>query len=538
MQVLQLEQVRQKDSDIPSSCRLRVFVHGPLEVWKREASGAWRLVDKDDWGKGRPARSVFKRLLVAPGRRLSRGSIQDDLWPDTENFELADKNVYNAINQIRRVTGKDLVRTFETVYEMADQSVIWVDRDACEVLLKEAENWGYTSREALSLLEQALTYLERGELLEGESGIWVYGLRKKSEDMLKQCRCWLAQAYECQGKLWQAGEQYRALCAAMPPDEEALQHWMVLLNLQGKPQEALKCYQDVTADWEAQGYPPSEALQKMVAAEQDREEPQMNLSRRSFLLGVEGIGAGLLVSQYVRGADTLAPAGQPSDRELLKEMIERNFPQGVTYNLLSSNIKTMNFRDEWQYVVNDLVAETRTGLRAMVFDIELTRWWNSIAGQVYMMTNLHLLKKRVPIKRIFLLSSLDVRLRTNALMNAYVHHKMGIDVKICTATGFQNCVPFTPDMFSVHDNLFVALYYFSPAKPLTNLLLEDKHIAEFCSFYDELFRDDRLCTDIEPVLARTECGESFWASAKMQLKLLQRLEKVESTVELVKNTWA
>jgi DNA-binding SARP family transcriptional activator len=287
MQVLQLEQVRQKDSDIPSSCRLRVFVHGPLEVWKREASGAWRLVDKDDWGKGRPARSVFKRLLVAPGRRLSRGSIQDDLWPDTENFELADKNVYNAINQIRRVTGKDLVRTFETVYEMADQSVIWVDRDACEVLLKEAENWGYTSREALSLLEQALTYLERGELLEGESGIWVYGLRKKSEDMLKQCRCWLAQAYECQGKLWQAGEQYRALCAAMPPDEEALQHWMVLLNLQGKPQEALKCYQDVTADWEAQGYPPSEALQKMVAAEQDREEPQMNLSRRSFLLGVE-----------------------------------------------------------------------------------------------------------------------------------------------------------------------------------------------------------------------------------------------------------
>jgi DNA-binding SARP family transcriptional activator len=536
-EVMQVEQVRQKDVDIPSSCRLRVFIHGPLEVWRREASDAWKLVDKDAWGKGRPARSVFKRLLVAPGRRLSRGSIQDDLWPDTENFELADKNVYNAINQIRRVTGKALVKTFETIYEVADQSVIWVDRDACQAWLKEAENWGYTSREALPLLEQALAYLERGELLEGEDGTWVYGLRKKSEDMLKQCRYWLAQAYEVQGKLWQAGEQYRALCATTPPNEEALQHWMALLNLQSKSQEALKCYQDITAAWEAQGYPPSEALQKMVAPGQGREEPHMNLSRRSFLLGAQGIGAELLVSQYARGTDTQTPSGQPSNRELLKEMIDRNFPQEVTYNLLSSNIKTLNFREEWQYVVNNLVAETKTGLRAMVFDVELTRWWNSIAGQVYMMTNLKLLKERVPIKRIFLLSSLDVRLRMNALMNAYVHHKMGISVKVCTATGFQDSIPFTPDMFSVHDNLFVALYYFSPAKPLTNLLLEDKHISEFCSFYDELFLDDRLCTDIESLLARTGCEESFWASAKMQLKLLQRLEKVESILELAKNTW-
>lgn len=77
--------------------------------------------------------------------------------------------------------------------------------------------------------------------------------------------------------------------------------------------------------------------------------------------------------------------------------------------------------------------------------------------------------------------------------------------------------------------------YFSPAKPLTNLLLEDKHIAEFGSFYDELFRDDRLCTDIEAVLADADCGESFWASTKMQLDLLQRLEKVGSTMELARN---
>ncbi|MBV9689515.1 MAG: hypothetical protein JO202_07370 [Ktedonobacteraceae bacterium] len=262
--------------DIPLSCRLRVYLYGPLEVWKRDASDTWKLVGKDAWGKGRPARSVFKRLLVAPGRRLSRGAIQDDLWPESENFELADKNVYNAVNHIRRVTGKTLVRTLETIYEIANQSVVWVDRDACDALLKEAENRGYTSLQALPLLEQALVYLERGELLEGEGGTWVYGLRKKSEDLLRQCRLWLAENYEQQGKLWQAGEQYRALCQTIPPDERALQRWMAMLYQQGNIQDALKCYRDTKAFAETQEWPLSPALDGLVAR---LEEQQASASR-------------------------------------------------------------------------------------------------------------------------------------------------------------------------------------------------------------------------------------------------------------------
>jgi DNA-binding SARP family transcriptional activator len=267
--VMQLEQVIQLEQDIPFSCRLRAYLHGPLEVWKREASGAWKLVGRDAWGKGRPARSVFKRLLVTSGRRLSRGAIQDDLWPNTENFELADKTVYNAINQIRRVTGKTLVRTFETIYEVADQPVVWVDRDACESLLKEAENRGYTSIQALPLLERALGYLERGELLEGESGTWVYGLRKKSEDLLRQCRLWLAESaesYEIHGKNLQAGLQYRALLQTVPPDEDALQAWIEMLHRHGKTQDALRCYQDTKSFVEAQGFTLSHAIEQWVAS--------------------------------------------------------------------------------------------------------------------------------------------------------------------------------------------------------------------------------------------------------------------------------
>jgi DNA-binding SARP family transcriptional activator len=292
MKVMQVEQ------DIPPSCRLRVCLHGPLEVWKRTADGAWKLVEKEGWGKGRPARSVFKRLLAAPGRRLSRGAIQDDLWPDTENFELADKTVYNAINQIRRVTGKTLVRTFETIYEVADQSSIWVDCDACEALLKEAENWGYTSKEALPLLEQALAYLERGELLEGESGTWVYGLRKKSEDMLRQCRLWLAQAYEDQGKLWQAGEQYRALLQPMPPDEDALRAWIEMLHRHGKTQDALRCYQDMKGFVEAQGFPLL-SLTHQLATQIEEQSKDESPSYSPLVQGVSQLIQGITIPKPV-----------------------------------------------------------------------------------------------------------------------------------------------------------------------------------------------------------------------------------------------
>ncbi|WP_052889451.1 AfsR/SARP family transcriptional regulator [Thermogemmatispora carboxidivorans] len=240
---------------VSSSCRLRVYLYGPLEVWKRNPDDSWSLLDKAAWGKGRPARSVFKRLLTAPGRHLSRAALQEDLWPDIDQAAFADKMVYSAVNQIRRAIGKELVRTLETGYALADQSIIWVDHDACRGLLAEAENWGGTTDEAVPLLEQILTYQERGELLEGEDGTWVYGVRQRGEEMLKQCRRWLAVAYERQGKLWQAGEQYRALFHALPPDEEALRAWITMLLRHGRVQEALRCYQLAKEAAEAQGFP-------------------------------------------------------------------------------------------------------------------------------------------------------------------------------------------------------------------------------------------------------------------------------------------
>ena len=176
-----------QSQDIPSSCRLRVFLLGPLEVLTREADGTWKPVEKKQWRDSKPARRVFKRLLAQPGRRLSRGRLQDEIWPNTD-FELADRYLYTAISVIHGVIGKERMTTWEASYELAGQAIIWTDIDACGCLLKAAEDQGHTTIQALPLLEQALAYLERGEYLEREEGAWYHSFRAKAEDMLKRCR--------------------------------------------------------------------------------------------------------------------------------------------------------------------------------------------------------------------------------------------------------------------------------------------------------------------------------------------------------------
>jgi len=256
----------QLEQDIPDSALVRVYLLGPLEIWKRDPSGTWKLVTKDKWKNSKPARSVFKRLLVQPGRRLARSTIEDDIWSESENFELVAKSAYNAISLIRGVIGKSLVTCWEAAYEMASQSLVWTDLDACSALLKEAENRGQGSIQAVPLLEQAIILLERGELLEGESGKWCYAFRKRAEDLFKQARLWLAKGYERQGKLWQAGEQYRAMILTNPSDEDALQCWLEMLVRHGKRQDAMKCYQNMKNFVEAQGFSLSNELEQMVTS--------------------------------------------------------------------------------------------------------------------------------------------------------------------------------------------------------------------------------------------------------------------------------
>lgn len=214
---------------------------------------------------GTPPRSVLKRLLTTSGRRLSRLDLEDDLWPAAE-MELAEKNLANALTVLRRLLGRRLVETMGSLCGLAGQAQIWTDLEACRQLLKGAENAGRTTLQAVPLLEEAHRYLERGACLEDESEQWVHAVRADAERLLRQCRWWLAEGYGEQGKLWQAGELYRAMMQVSPGDEEALLSWMQMLARAGKISEALKCYQEMKVSVEAQGYALSDELEQVAAS--------------------------------------------------------------------------------------------------------------------------------------------------------------------------------------------------------------------------------------------------------------------------------
>ncbi|HKX31985.1 MAG TPA: winged helix-turn-helix domain-containing protein [Blastocatellia bacterium] len=206
---------------------------------------------------------------------------------------------------------------------------------------------------------------------------------------------------------------------------------------------------------------------------------------------------------------------------------------GFTEHMLSENIKTMRFREEWQPIVNNLVSETSDCLRAMVFDVELKKWWNSIAGQLYMTTNTKLLKKGASIRRIFILSSKEPTVMRNALLTAYVHHKLGIQVKICESAQLKEAGPFKADMFSLHDSTFMALYDLFGGPATASIICEGKHVSEFRSFYDEIFNDDRRCRNIGPELQRFNRDRTFLREAEKQIAFLNSIQDLSST-ELLK----
>lgn len=239
------------DDDLPESSRVRVFLLGQMEVWRRSGpEAAWQLIERQVWGNKdrKAATSVLRRLLTAPGRRLSRGRLLDDLWPDRDQ----ESSLANALSCLRSVLGKDILESSQSpFYGLPPQSVLWVDLDACQQALAQVEN---AQGERQALLEQAEGLLSRGGCLEGEEGTWSYGPRMQAEEMLKRCRFWLADVYEEQGKYWQAGERYRAVLQN-EPCEEALWKWVALLQRQGKQQEAQKISESYQRFFAEQGAP-------------------------------------------------------------------------------------------------------------------------------------------------------------------------------------------------------------------------------------------------------------------------------------------
>ena len=247
---------------------LRVYVLGQFRV-ERKIGDEWSAIDSRIWHRRR-ARALLGCLLSSPGRRSSREQVMELLWPDLD-ITIAANRLNGAVHELRQILEPEIARPASSrmlrlerdILEIADSTHIWVDAEAFERLLKDANNCS-DPHEAERLLEEASSLYRGGYLLEELYSEWAAPRR----DALQ--RAWigllldLANLRADRGALANAIETLDRLRTAEPTNETALQRLMILLTQLDRRGEALQIYrQHITMlqrDYEGDPLPETQQL--------------------------------------------------------------------------------------------------------------------------------------------------------------------------------------------------------------------------------------------------------------------------------------
>ena len=124
-------------------------------------------------------------------------------------------------------------------------ATIWVDVDAARILLARVEQLGHTSQEASPSAGRSRWPFGSRELSGGRGWIWVYERRKEVDEVRYNARLWLAEAAIGRGAVGQAEDQWRALLATDPIDEDVLEVALTRLHQHGMTTKALRLYTQV-----------------------------------------------------------------------------------------------------------------------------------------------------------------------------------------------------------------------------------------------------------------------------------------------------
>jgi len=228
---------------------LRVYLLGQFHV-ERKVKNEWKAVDNRIWQRRR-ARSLLGCLLSTPSRRLGREQVMEQLWPDLD-IDVASNRLNGAVHELRQILEPDLARPANSrmlrlerdILELADTTAIWVDVEAFESLLKEADNLDINTypEQVEHLLEEAESFYSGGYLLEELYSEWATHRRDALQRRWVGLLLQLADLRVRRGAFVNALETLDRLRVADPTNETALQGLMRLLTQLDRRGEALNVY--------------------------------------------------------------------------------------------------------------------------------------------------------------------------------------------------------------------------------------------------------------------------------------------------------
>ena len=250
---------------------LRVYLLGQFRV-ERKIKNEWKLVDNHIWQRRR-ARALLGCLLSTSGRRLGREQVMEQLWPDLD-IDVASNRLNGAVHELRQILEPDLARPATSrmlrlerdVLELADSTAIWVDVEAFENLLKEADALDKSTHpeQAERLLEEAASFYGGGYLLEELYSEWAAHRRDALQRRWIGLLLELAALRTQRGTFVSAIETLDRLRVADPTNETALQRLMNLLTQLERRGEALQMYRQhvimMQREYESEPLPETRAL--------------------------------------------------------------------------------------------------------------------------------------------------------------------------------------------------------------------------------------------------------------------------------------
>src|SRR5256886_2674466 len=243
---------------------LRIFALGQFRI-ERLQGNEWCAVINRTWRRRR-ARALLGCLLSNPGRRVGREQAMEALWPNLD-METAANRLNGAVHELRQILEPELARPAASrmlrlerdVLELAGRTSIWVDADAFESLLNEANSievresketalyQGSRAEQVEQLLEEAAALYRGDYLLEELYSEWAIPRREALRRSWIGLLLKLAELREARGALTSAMEPLNQLLATDPTDETAVQRLMLLLTGLDRRGEALNTYRRLDA---------------------------------------------------------------------------------------------------------------------------------------------------------------------------------------------------------------------------------------------------------------------------------------------------
>ena len=242
---------------------LRIFALGQFRI-ERLQGNEWCAVINRTWHRRR-ARALLGCLLSSPGRRLGREQAMEALWPDLD-METAANRLNGAVHELRQILEPEIARPAASrmlrlerdVLELADRTQIWVDAEAFESVLKEANSLlgihgsnqtsTYQSLDIAKanhleqLIEVAAVLYTGDYLLEELYSEWAAPRREALKRGWTGLLLKLAELREARKAFASAMEPLNRLLATDPTDETAVQRLMILLTQLDRRGEALNTY--------------------------------------------------------------------------------------------------------------------------------------------------------------------------------------------------------------------------------------------------------------------------------------------------------